>query len=183
MDRQHLLTAFFCILFCVCFSNSQTLQTGTIKGIVKNDEGVPIFDATVKIKGKVEDVKKTDKNGRYLFDAVPVGKYEMKITKVYFSKSDIDSFIVNAGQDMQISDVVLSLSKEVAAIADLIDKDKFGKIAKIAEFLEKNCENSKEKTCKIITKINTAARMKNFGIVKELSVELIEALPFNEEFK
>ena len=78
------------------FVDKAPVETGSIKGTVKDDKGEPLKEVLLTLKdsdGKVVDTAKTDDNGAYEFSNVPVGEYTVTETdpETYTSVSDIDN--------------------------------------------------------------------------------------------
>jgi hypothetical protein len=62
---------------------------GTVRGVVHDPQHRPVTEADVVLKGKHSDftVKaKSDANGEFHFDAVPLGEYEVTVSKVSFAE-------------------------------------------------------------------------------------------------
>lgn len=57
------ITQFFVLVLFVLFSSQALAQQSTIKGLVKDETGVPIIGANVSVKGTTNGVV-TDTNGR-----------------------------------------------------------------------------------------------------------------------
>src|SRR5687768_11494777 len=55
------------------------IQEGSIKGIIKDENGKPVSQAIVTIQnnktGKILFSNKTDETGTYIFKSIPYGKY------------------------------------------------------------------------------------------------------------
>lgn len=60
------ITQFFVLVLFVLFSSQALAQQSTIKGLVKDETGVPIIGANVSVKGTTNGVV-TDTNGRFIF--------------------------------------------------------------------------------------------------------------------
>lgn len=64
---------------------------GTVRGIVHDTQHHPIADATVTLQSKTSDWKKeatSDSEGRFQFDAVPIGEYSLTASSPGFAKVD-----------------------------------------------------------------------------------------------
>ena len=64
---------------------------GTVRGIVHDTQHHPIADATVTLQSKTSDWKKegtSDSEGRFQFDAVPIGEYSLTVSSPGFAKVD-----------------------------------------------------------------------------------------------
>jgi hypothetical protein len=77
-----LLGIFALVLSCSASSFAQGVQTGTIRGIVKDQQGLPLPGATITATSPAlqgERTAVTDSDGAYLFRAVPPGTYNLKV--------------------------------------------------------------------------------------------------------
>lgn len=80
------LTAVFC--FSVSFSFAQNAQSSSINGTVQDQEGAVVADATVTLLRVPQVVVKTsvtDANGKFTFDSLTDGSYQILVSKRGFS--------------------------------------------------------------------------------------------------
>src|SRR5690242_1185985 len=64
---------------------------GTVRGIVHDPQHRPVADATVTLKAKTSDYTqtvRTDAEGQFHFDAVPVGEYSVTVSQAGFATQE-----------------------------------------------------------------------------------------------
>jgi len=64
---------------------------GTVRGIVHDPQHRPVADATVTLKAKASDYAqtvKTDAEGQFHFDAVPIGEYSVTVSQSGFATQE-----------------------------------------------------------------------------------------------
>src|SRR5246127_335851 len=81
------------LLAALLFLSVPALATifGTVRGIVHDPQHRPVADATVTLKAKTSDYTqtvRTDAEGQFHFDAVPVGEYSVTVTQAGFSTQE-----------------------------------------------------------------------------------------------
>ncbi len=79
---KQLLGVFALLLFCSATSSAQGVQTGTIRGTVKDQQGLALPGATITATSPAlqgERTVVTDTDGAYLFRAIPPGTYNLKV--------------------------------------------------------------------------------------------------------
>jgi hypothetical protein len=79
---KHLLRMFALLLVCSATSVAQGVQTGTIRGTVKDQQGLALPGATITATSPAlqgERTVVTDADGAYLFRAIPPGSYNLKV--------------------------------------------------------------------------------------------------------
>jgi outer membrane receptor protein involved in Fe transport len=77
-----LLGVFALALACAASSSAQGVQTGTIRGTVKDQQGLPLPGATITATSPAlqgERTAVTDTDGAFLIRAVPPGTYHLKV--------------------------------------------------------------------------------------------------------
>ena len=104
------ITQFFVLVLFVLFSSQALAQQSTIKGLVKDETGVPIIGANVSVKGTTNGVV-TDTNGRFILSKVKSGaaivfSYVTYITKEVTYKGQAD-MIVTLVEDNKLLDEVV----------------------------------------------------------------------------
>ena len=115
MRRAVWLLALF-LLTSVSASAQQT--TGTIVGRVLDDQGAAIPGATVIATSASTGFTReaiSDAEGVYRLSALPVGRYDMTVELVGFTKIDRKDVIVNVGQT-----ITLDFSLKVASVAETV---------------------------------------------------------------
>src|SRR3954469_11550216 len=81
-QMKELLRAFALLLVCSATSFAQGVQTGTIRGTVKDQQGLALPGATITATSPAlqgERTVVTDTDGAYLFRAIPPGTYNLKV--------------------------------------------------------------------------------------------------------
>ena len=81
------------LLAALLFLSVPALATifGTVRGIVHDPQHRPVADATVTLKAKTSDYTqtvRTDAEGQFHFDAVPVGEYSVNVTQKGFATQE-----------------------------------------------------------------------------------------------
>src|SRR5689334_21270397 len=82
LDMTRLLGILALVLACSASGFAQGVQTGTIRGTVKDQQGLPLPGATVTATSPAlqgERTAVTDSDGVFLFRAVPPGTYALKV--------------------------------------------------------------------------------------------------------
>src|SRR4051812_1364837 len=100
------------LLLCSATSSAQGVQTGTIRGTVKDQQGLALPGATITATSPAlqgERTVVTDKDGTFLFRAVPPGTYNLKVEMGGMSTAQ-KSADVPLGGVAQL-DVTMSLSQ------------------------------------------------------------------------
>lgn len=87
-------------------------QTGTVKGVVKNENGSPLQAATISVLGKNKTVV-TDDSGNYLLNIEP-GNYSLVVTYTGLSEGRIN-VIVKAGATVT-GDVILTAGSDLQGV-------------------------------------------------------------------
>ncbi len=86
---------------------------GTVRGVVHDPQHRPIRGATVALKAKSSDWKKTattDANGEFLFNAVPLGDYSVTISSKGFSEALQDVTVIS--DSVSVTHVQLQIATE-----------------------------------------------------------------------
>ena len=79
---KHLLGVFALLLVCSATSAAQGVQTGMIRGTVKDQQGLALPGATITATSPAlqgERTVVTDTDGNYVFRALPPGAYSLKV--------------------------------------------------------------------------------------------------------
>ena len=81
------------VLAALLFLSVPALATvfGTVRGIVHDPQHRPIADATVTLKAKTSDytqTARTDVEGGFHFDAVPLGAYSVTVSQTGFATQE-----------------------------------------------------------------------------------------------
>jgi hypothetical protein len=72
---------------------------GTVRGVVHDPQHRPVADAEVKLKSATSDwaqTAQTDQDGAFLFTAVPVGDYQVTVTRSGFAEEQETVTVVSA---------------------------------------------------------------------------------------
>jgi Carboxypeptidase regulatory-like domain len=115
------LSAFLLILLCLPSARAQV--SASISGVVSDPSSAAVPSATVitrNLETEVVRTTTTDEAGRYLVVALPVGVYEVKVSKSGFQDSTRSGIQLNVGQEASI-DVRLAVSAVKAAISVSVD--------------------------------------------------------------
>src|SRR5688572_20471204 len=102
------------VLTSVSASAQQT--TGTIVGRVLDDQGAAIPGATVTASSATTGFTReavSDAEGVYRLSALPVGRFDMTVELVGFTKIDRKDVVVNVGQT-----ITLDFSLRLASVAE-----------------------------------------------------------------
>ncbi len=94
---------------------SEAITTGSISGIVTDEEGNPIKDAKVTVEGTSFQTT-TNVTGHYIITDVPAGIYDLKVTKSGYETETIPDVTVSAGQDTQNEAFAMKKSPKEEAV-------------------------------------------------------------------
>ena len=92
--------------------------TGRIKGTITDPSGAGVLSASVTVRNMETDVLRnaaSEADGSYLFLALPVGPYEVKVSKSGFQDSTHGGIELNVNQEVNV-DVRLQVSAAKAAV-------------------------------------------------------------------
>jgi len=92
--------------------------SGSIRGQITDPSGAVVSSASVTVQNMDTDVTRTtasDASGNYLVLALPVGRYEIKVSKSGFQESIRSEIELNVGQEVSV-DLRLQLSTVKAAV-------------------------------------------------------------------
>ncbi|HLL43887.1 MAG TPA: carboxypeptidase-like regulatory domain-containing protein, partial [Segetibacter sp.] len=96
-------------------AKSQTLQT--VKGqLIDKETKSPVADATVIIKQYPANATTSDDKGFFQLDKVPLGRIDLRITKVGFMPVDLSNVQISAGKQTVLNvemEISLTVLKEV----------------------------------------------------------------------
>jgi hypothetical protein len=131
-QSSRMFTTLLFLAVCISFVNlnqaAAQQATAQISGAVKDPSGAIVVGATVTLKnsdtGIVHDIV-TNKDGSYLFTLVPIGTYEMSVTRQGFRKFEQKGIKLEINQNARV-DVSLQLGNtsevvEVNADATQVD--------------------------------------------------------------
>src|SRR5262245_55087652 len=107
MDRfkSRLAMVLVLVLSCIASASAQTSK-GFVVGVVEDQNGASIPNASVKIKNlKTGAVRETvsDSNGSFRLDAVDPGSYSLEASGAGFKTGKVDRIDVNAAQTANVS--------------------------------------------------------------------------------
>jgi hypothetical protein len=108
-----LLTALF--LFLSIAINGQDITSGTIQGVVTDEQGAVVGGATVEARNVATNFSRTfttDADGRFSFLSVPSGRYVVSVTKQGFAKLNQENVDVTVGKV-----VALNLGLKVSGVS------------------------------------------------------------------
>ena len=107
------------LLLLVCQQPAYAQVSASISGVVTDPSGASVPSASVTARNLETAVSRTaltDSSGRYLILALPVGLYEVRVSKSGFQESTHTGIQLNVGQEASI-DVRLELSAVKAAVS------------------------------------------------------------------
>ena len=109
----------FRIVLCVAVfalwagvARSQDITSGTIQGIVSDEQGAVIPGATVEAKNVDTNFSRTfttDSDGRFVLLTLPPGRYVVSVTKSGFAKLNQENIELTVGRQLSL-DIVLKVS-------------------------------------------------------------------------
>jgi len=109
----------FRIVLCVAvfalwagIARSQDITSGTIQGIVSDEQGAVIPGATVEAKNVDTNFSRTfttDSDGRFVLLTLPPGRYVVSVTKSGFAKLNQENIELTVGRQLSL-DIVLKVS-------------------------------------------------------------------------
>lgn len=100
-------------IICLLFSAISYAQNATIKGLVSDSEGNPIFNATVTLQGK-NFGSKTTETGSYEITNIPPGSYVM-VCKYFGLETFEENLTLTSNQTLE-KNISLSKSKELEEV-------------------------------------------------------------------
>ncbi len=83
----------------LCANGVSATIFGTVRGVVHDPQHRPVADAAVKLKSATSDwtqTAQTDQDGAFLFTAVPVGDYQVTVTRGGFAEEQETVTVVSA---------------------------------------------------------------------------------------
>ena len=89
----------FVVVVFVFASGASATIFGTVRGVVHDPQHRPVADASVKLKSATSDwtqTAQTDQDGAFLFTAVPVGDYQVVVTRSGFADEQETVTVVSA---------------------------------------------------------------------------------------
>src|SRR5437660_9874453 len=92
-----------CVISFTTTVFSQTMNTGSLLGTVKDPTGAGVPEAIVKIQRTGTPFERqvtTDANGNYLVPQAPVGSYQISFEKTGFQKVVHNQVELSAGQSV-----------------------------------------------------------------------------------
>ena len=104
-QRYHMTRIFFGICFCVALFFSATVSgqeiRQNIRGVVKDkDSGMPLDGATLVIAGTQPPVGTiTDHEGRFVFEGLPVGRYDIQVSYVGYEPVTLHNVLLTSGKE------------------------------------------------------------------------------------
>ena len=104
-------------------TSAQAQVTGSMKGLITDPSGATVASANVTVVNTDTGVTRattSDTAGSYLVLALPVGRYEIKVSKSGFQEYDRSGIELNVGQEVSV-DVRLQVSTVKSAVTVLED--------------------------------------------------------------
>lgn len=106
LQRGALLCLVLGVLFSLCLPAMAQLYAGSITGVVQDQGGAVVANAKVTItdvaKGFKSEVS-TDRNGHYLFGALPPATYKLSVEAPGFATSVVPDITLNVNQNASAS--------------------------------------------------------------------------------
>jgi hypothetical protein len=103
----------------IVFAATTWAAPSVLEGVVKDPNGRPIKGADIRIEakdgGKLFKTVKTDANGHYVSDALPVGAYRVTLVLNGAVKASIDGAKTKSGQPTQLNFDLKSTSASQAS--------------------------------------------------------------------
>lgn len=99
-------------------AHGQTVQTGTIAGVIQDSSGAVLPGVTVTVTSSQQGFTRTavtDENGRYVFPAVPVGQYSVAAALQGFEGAEARTNLVETAKTTNVS-----FTLKVGALTDVI---------------------------------------------------------------
>lgn len=99
----------FLLLFCVMFTatgSAQDITSGTIQGLVEDEQGAVVAGATVEAKNVATNFTRTfstDSDGRFTMLLMPPGRYVVTVTKQGFAKLNVQNVDVTVGRQVSLN--------------------------------------------------------------------------------
>jgi hypothetical protein len=106
-------------LLVLCSPHAQAQTSASIKGIVLDPSGAPVPGASVKAKNLETSSTRTtttDELGRYLLLALPVGEYELRVSKSGFRDAIHTGIYLVVGQEANV-DLRLQVSSVTSEVS------------------------------------------------------------------
>lgn len=98
------------ILFCIQFGLYAQSNTGTITGIIQNQEGEPVDHAYVSLSD-TRHYTQTDEEGKYSLTA-PSGEYQLLVTRIGYERESIE-IILRTDEEKELN-ITLNADSEMA---------------------------------------------------------------------
>jgi hypothetical protein len=105
------------LLILIIISPALFAQTGSLKGVVKDETGQPAFDVTVFIPAlKIGTV--TELEGEYEISNIPPGTYRILFKGVEYKMDTIAGVVIKAGETTVLDNVITSAGAIVIEISE-----------------------------------------------------------------
>ena len=121
--------ALVCIVITLVSSAALATIFGSVRGIVHDPQHRPIQDAVVTLKSQSSDWAKsarTDANGEFVFNAVPLGDYSISVAHAGFAQST-QNLVVNSNSEpvvhFQLGVAGAKETLEVSGVPDVVPTD------------------------------------------------------------
>jgi Carboxypeptidase regulatory-like domain/TonB dependent receptor len=113
----------FCLILSAAILRAQTISTSQIRGVIQDSSGAALVGATVKLTETATAAMRTTASaadGAYAFPDLPVGTYDLEVTKEGFTKYVQKGIVIQVGVNptINVSMAVGAVTSEVTVQAE-----------------------------------------------------------------
>jgi hypothetical protein len=113
------------LLFCLSSFSLAQETTGNIEGYIQDDEGDPLADVEIVIKGSNLQGSRgstTDNNGYFIIYRIPAGQFNINISSVSYQPVTYEDITVRLGATTTLG--IIQLNKKTIEIPEVVVYDK-----------------------------------------------------------
>jgi hypothetical protein len=117
-QARHRLASVALFIMLSCLPAARAQVSASIKGTVTDPSGAPVPSAVVKVKNLETEATRnstTDDSGRYLALSLPVGEYELRVSKPGFQDAIRSGIHLVVGQEASV-DLRLQVGVEISQV-------------------------------------------------------------------